>query len=395
MSPTDSIRPQLDRIQQRAFVVGGIFLLASVAGALINRDQFFRSWLAAFFFWNGVMVGSMALLMMHHLVGGRWGFAIRRFLESATRLVPLMIVLMLPLLAGLPSLYEWARPEEVAHDAVLRQKALYLNVPFFLLRFAIYFAVWQVLSHFLNKWSAEQDHGNTPELVLKLQNLSGPGLVLYAITITFASIDLLMSLEPHWFSTIYGMIIMAGQGVGTLGFMIVVTMLLARRTEFGRTLSTVQYHDLGNLLLAFVMLWAYTSFSQLLLIYAGNLPDETPFYLRRINGLPAWVATGLIVFHFAIPFVLLLSRDIKRHLNRLAAVAVLLIVMRIVDLMWLVKPAGGPGPGLDTHNPAAGFHWLDIAAPLAIGGIWVGFFIWQLKRRPLTPLETAVEVHHG
>ncbi len=378
MTPVDTIRPQLDRAQSRAFVIGGAFLVLAAIGALIDREQFFRSYLVGFMFWTGIVLGSFAIVMLHHLAGGRWGFAIRRLLESATRTLPLLLLLAVPLLFGLGTLYEWARPEVVAHDAVLQRKALYLNVPFFLLRLAIYFAIWFVMMYLLNKWSAEQDTSDDPALVRKLQNFSGPGLVLYGLTVTFLSIDLLMSLQPHWFSTIFGMIIMCGQGVSTLAFMIAVATLMAQRTPYGQSLSTVQYHDLGNLLLAFVMLWAYTSFAQLLLIYSGNLPEEIPYYLRRFYGAPGWIGVALIVFHFAIPLLLLLSRDVKRHLRRLAAVSVWLLIMRVVDLLWVVKPAG---------EGAHIFHWLDIVVPLGIGGVWVGFFVYQLKKRPLAPLH--------
>ncbi|MGH7425587.1 MAG: hypothetical protein ACREJP_05415, partial [Candidatus Methylomirabilales bacterium] len=354
-------------------------LMLCLAGAWLNTEQFFRSYLLAYLYWISISLGSFGIVMLHHLTGGGWGFLIRRLLESGTRTLPLMALLFVPLLVGLPHLYLWAQPAAVAADEALRHKSLYLNVPFFTLRTAVYFAAWIGLASVLNRWSLRQDRTAEPHLTRRLQILSGPGLVVYGLTATFASIDWVMSLDPHWFSTIYGMIFIMGQGLTTLAFMITVALILGGRGPLAAAISPARIHDLGNLLLAFVMLWAYLAFSQFLIIWSGNLSEEIPWYLHRGQGGWEWVALFLIVFYFGIPFLLLLSRETKRRARVLVAVAAALVLIRLVDLFWLVAP---------TFHPAGvRIHWMDLVAPVALGGIWTATFIWYLKGISLVPLH--------
>jgi hypothetical protein len=317
--------------------------------------------------------------MLHHLVGGGWGFVIRRLLEAGTRTFVVLAALFIPLLFGLPKLYTWAQPAAVAADPELQYKAPYLNVKLFIVRAVIYFVVWIVLAHFLNKWSFEQDRTANPALTTRLEGLSGPGLILYGLTVTFASVDWAMSLEPHWFSTIYGMLFMIVQALAAMAFVIVVVMLLAQTEPLSRVALPAQLNDLGNLQLMFVMLWAYLAFSQFLIIWSGNLRDEIPWYLRRATGGWAALAVILIVLHFAAPFFLLLLRSVKRRVRVLGAVSVGLIVMSLIDVYWLIVPGfGESGPHL---------HWMDVLAPIGIGGIWIAAFLWQLAKKPLLPLH--------
>jgi hypothetical protein len=379
MNELESVRPQLDRLQQRSLIIGVAGLVLCAGGALVRPDQFFPPYLVAYLFWLGIALGSFAILMLHHMVGGGWGFVIRRFLESSTRTIPLMAVLFVPILFGLHRLYEWTHPEIVAHDQALQHKSAYLNVPFFLIRLVIYFAVWLVVAYYLNKWSVEQDRTADAKLTRRLQVLSGPGLILYGATVTFASIDWAMSLEPHWFSTIYGMLFMVGQGLNTLAFMVVVLALVADQRPLSAVVSRSHFQDLGNLLLAFVMLWAYISFSQFLIIWSGNLPEEIPWYLRRLAGAWKWIGAALILFHFMLPFLLLLSRGLKRNVRLIAIVAIAIMLMRLVDLYWIVQPA---------FRHAGLFNLLmSLAALIGIGGLWIAVFIWQLKDRPVLPLH--------
>ncbi len=379
MNSVESLQPQLDRLRQRSLLLGGIALALCALGALRNPTQFFRSYLLGYVFWIGIALGCAAIVMLHHMVGGAWGFVIRRLLESGTRTLLWMALLFVPLLLGLSHLYSWARPGAVAGDRILQYKSPYLNPPFFLVRTVVYFAAWIGLAHFLNKWSFEQDRTAEPALTGRLQALSGPGLIIYGLTVTFASVDWVMSLEPHWFSTIYGMMFMVAQALAALAFVIVVAMLLSDHKPLSDVISASHFHDLGNLLLAFVMLWAYLSFSQYLIIWSGNLQDEVPWYVSRSTGGWAWLAVFLIVFHFAVPFLLLLSRDIKRRMWVLAMVAAALIFMSWVDLFWLVVPAFEPaGPRV---------HWMDLVAPIGIGGIWIAGFISQLQGKALLPLH--------
>jgi len=370
----------LHRLQWRAFTVGMVALGIAVMGAIAMPQQFFRSYLVAYLFWFGIAMGSLAILMIYHITGGAWGAVIRRLLESATRTMPLLALLFVPLLFGLPDLYEWARPEEVAHDPILQHKSLYLNVPFFLIRAGFYFVVWCVVIWFLNRWSLEQDRTTDPEaLATRLEQLSRGGLVAVGLTVTFASIDWAMSIEAHWYSTIYGIMIAGGQILAAMAFVIPVAALLSDRGPLTGVISAEQFHDLGKLMLAFVMLWAYFSFSQFLIVWSANLTEEIPWYLRRLQGGWQWVGAALVVFHFAIPFVILLSRTLKRNARRLALVALTMVGMRLVDVYWLIAPAFSPGQ--------FAIHWLDLATVVGLGGVWLAAFVWQLKGRPLVPLH--------
>jgi len=367
----------LQQFERPAIIIGAIGILVSFVGAATSTDQFFRSWLLSYLFWFAIALGALPLVMLHHLVGGKWGFATRRILESVTRTLPLMTILFLPVLLGIHSLYEWSHEEVVAQDIILQHKSPYLNSTFFVARAAGYFALWLILGYLLNRWSAEQDSTGDPSIVKRFQHLSGPGLIIYALTITFAATDWVMSLEPHWFSTIYGMMFMVGQTLTTLAFVIAILALLADTPPLSNFLKPEILNDLGNLLFAFIMLWAYLSFSQYIIIWSGNLPEEIPWYLRRSRGGWQWIAVALALFHFAIPFFLLLVRRYKRRRQVISAIAVAVVVMRLVDLMWLVVPA---------HEPAFHVHWLDLATLAGIGGLWVAGFSRQLRKRSLLPL---------
>jgi hypothetical protein len=316
---------------------------------------------------------------------------IRRLLEGSARTMPLVTVLFIPVAFGLGHLYEWAHPETVQADRILQHKALYLNVPFFLARSVFYFLAWLVLAHFLNKWSQQQDETGDPALAGRMETLSGPGLVLFGATATFASFDWVMSLEPHWFSTIFGLSFMVGQVLTAFPFAIAVAIFLSRQKPMSEAISASHFHDLGKLTLAFVMIWAYLSFSQFLIIWSGNLPEETPYYIKRLTGGWQFFQLALILFHFALPFVLLLSRSLKRSGAKLARVVVLILIMRFVDLYLQIIPTG--------HHPEFHFHWLDLAAAIGLGGVWLGFFLRKLVTRPVLPLrdphfEEALESGH-
>jgi hypothetical protein len=379
MNSPQSIQAGLDRFQKGSLVVGLLGLMLCFAGAIHSPGQFFRSYHLAFVFWVGVALGCTAILMLHHLVGGRWGFLLRRLLESGTRTFYLLAVLALPLLFGLRLLYSWADPEKVKLDPILQYKQPYLNVPFFILRTVIYFGAWVALAYFLNKGSLEQDETANPDLTKRLQRLSGPGLIIYGLTVTFASVDWVMSLEPRWFSTIYGMIFMVTQALAAMSLMIIAVILLSTQKPFSDLVTKRVLNDYGNLLLTFTMLWAYLSFSQYVIIWSGNLQEEIPWYVTRASGGWAWVAIALIVFHFAVPFLLLLSRYVTRRTRWLGTVAALQIIMSVIDVFWLTVPA------YERLGPQ--FHWMDWLAILGIGGVWIWRFMANAKSRPLLPLH--------
>jgi len=365
--------------RQRSLAVGVVAIVLCLIGAYFNRQQFFRSYLTAYIFWLGIPLGAFGVLMTHHLVGGTWGFVIQRLLESAIRTFLVTALLFLPILFGIPDLYLWARPESMAHDEILRQKTLYLNVPFFIFRAIVYFAIWISVSHFLTRWSDDLDRAADGAFTQRLQNLSGPGLVLYGLTVTFSAIDWVMSLEPRWYSTIYGMIFMVSHALVALAFVTGVGFVLWKRRPLANVTASWVFQDLGNMLLALVMFWAYLSFSQFLLIWVENLKNETPWYLHRITGGWGVIASILIVFEFALPFLLLLSRAVKRKAETLCALAFMIVVIHLVEVFWFVAPAFHPG--------VFSIHWLDLAAPLGIGGLWLSAFLWQLESRALYPFH--------
>jgi hypothetical protein len=371
--------PALNRWQRPLLFVGLVALAISAAGWFLRPDQFFRSYLLAYIFWAGLTLGCLAILMMQYLTGGAWGIILRRALESATRTLPLLLLLFIPLLFGLHRLYIWTNQQVVASDPLLEHKRPFLNIPFFLVRAALYFVCWMGLSFLLNRWSREQDRTGAAKFAWRLEHLSGPGLFFLAVTLTLAMIDWIMSLEPRWYSTIYAVGFMAGEMLAAFAFTIAVIILLSASRPLADVLRRKHFRDLGNLLLTFVMLWAYCAFSQYLLIWSGNLREEIPWYLRRTVGGWGWVAIVLIVFHFFLPFFLLLFREIKDHRRMLVVVAALVILLRFVDLFWLVEPAFYP------QNFS--LHWLDLLATVGVGGLWLAVFIWQLGARPLLPLK--------
>jgi len=372
------------------FLLAGLVASAlCAAGWFLDADQFYRSYIWCYMFYIGVPLGATALLMLQYLTGGAWGIVIRRHCEAASRTFPLLLILFIPIVVGIPHLYQWSHADIVAHDAVLRHKQVYLNVPFFLIRAAFYFAGWSLIAHLLYKWSGEQDRGDR-RAASRLSALSGPGLVFYGFSVTFMAVDWVLSINPHWFSTIFGMLFIAGEGLAAIAFLICVLVIFSSRPPLSDILTARHLHDVGKLLLAFVMVWAYFSFSQLLIIWSGNLPEEIPWYLNRFAGGWQYIGLGLVALHFALPFALLLSRDLKRNFNLLCSVAILVLVMRFVDLYWMVAP--------DFSKQRFTVSWMDFLMPVALGGIWLATFLWQLERRPLIPLgdphlEEALE--HG
>jgi hypothetical protein len=375
----DAAIPALAGLQRRLLIAGAVGAAVSLVGALLNARQFFQSYLMAYMLCLGVTLGCLALGMVHQLSGGAWGVLIRRPIGAATRVLPIMTVLFLPVLAGMRTLYPWTDATRVAADEVLQHKHLYLNVPFFLVRAAVYFGVWNLLTYLLNAWSLEQDRNPDPRLARRMQKLSAVGLLGYGLTITFASFDWLMSLEPHWFSTIYGVLIMGGQGLSAMALMIAVLVWLGRRPPLDRIVVPAHFHDLGNLMLAFVMLWAYFSFSQYLIIWAGNLPLEISWYQHRLQTGWRTVGVTLILFHFAVPFVVLLSRTVKRAPDLLIRVAIGILVLRLIDLFWLIAP--------EFHENGLVVHWLDVVLPLSMGALWLAAFVWQLRGRAILPVH--------
>lgn len=358
----------LETASRAARVVGAIGLILMLVGFAIDSAQFYRSYLTGFLFVVGLALGSLAWLMLGHLVGGEWSLAIRRILEGGARTLPLTAALFLPVVLGAGTLYgEWLHP----HDDLIRAKSAYLNLPFFGARSAAYFLAWLLLALAVHRGRG--------------RGLSAPGLLVYGFTMSFAAVDWAMSVEPHWLSASYGLQFIVGQGLSALAFAILILAALRTAEPFRRLLTAQHFRDLGTLLFAFVLLWAYLAFTQYLIIWSANLPEEIPWYRHRVHGGWQAVAVALLAGHFAVPFALLLSRGVKERAPILAAVAAGLLLLRLVDLHWMVQP------GLARSGPAP--HWLDLAVPAGLGGIWLRFFLRQLKGRSEPPPFPEAATH--
>jgi len=395
----DLTAPQAVRkLSQRSLIVGVIFAVIAVGLAAIRPGEFYRAYLAGFMCWLGIALGSMAILMIRHLTGGGWGTVIRRILGAAMRTLPLLAVLFIPLIFGMRRLYIWAQPLGNIENKHLREHLeqltqSYLTVNGFIVRAVFYFAIWNLLSFLLSMWSKQSDSANSPDNSEKFKAVSGPGLILYGFTISFAAIDWVMSLDPSWISTIFGLIVLIGEVLSAMCFAVVVERILVDYKPMSEMLKPDFVHDHGKWMLAFTMVWAYFNFSQWLIIWAGNLPSEITFYLKRLSGGWGSIGLTLVLFHFVIPFAMLLSRPFKRNIRKLVWVAVLLLVMGYVDLFWIIEP---------NFSPVLAVTLADIVVPIAIGGIWLWYFFRNLAALPLLPaydvdahevLEYEAKVH--
>ena len=386
--------PVIQTLQTQALFVGLVGAVASIVGAFLAPESFYSAYLSGYMFWLGLALGCMAILMLYHLVGGGWGTVIRRILESGMMTLPLMFVLFIPILLHLPRLYFWARPEVLSDPKtdpkIVEIAGSYLNFNGILWRYIFYFAIWIGMAYFLNRWSTEQDTVSG-QSTLRFRAMSSIGLVIYSLTISFAVIDWVMSLQARWISTIYGLIFVAGEALSAFCFCVVIETILRKRKPMSEYLTDTEVHDHGKLILAFVMVWTYFNFSQWLIIWAGNLPEEIPWYMRRMNGGWEYVGLFLVVFQFAIPFALLLSRQLKRDTHTLVRIAAWILLMRMIDIYWHVEPA---------LHPTFHLSWLHFTVLAGIGGLWLAYFLHNLKSRPLLAVNAPQtvrfleEAHH-
>lgn len=370
----DSVRA----LGSRSLLVGGVGLVLLAVGFFVNKKQFFEAYLVAWIYFVLIALGCLGISMLHQMTRGAWGLVMRRVLEAGARTLPYLAVLFVPILFGMQELYPWTRPEMAAQELV-RHKAAYLNVPFFIVRYVLYFALWSFLAWQLSRLSLAQDNSSDPNLARRMQVYAAPGLLIFCLTVSFASFDWIMSLDPLWHSTIYGVYLIGCTGLAGFAFLNVTGLWLARREPMQHALASRHFHDYGKLMLAFTMLWAYFSFSQFLIIWSGNLPEEIGFYLNRTTGAWKWLSLVLPLLHFVLPFVLLLSRNLKRDAPRLAKVAAFVLVMRYVDIYWQIVPNFSP----DSLVP----HWQYFAAIVGLGGLWLGLFARELASRPLLPVN--------
>jgi hypothetical protein len=380
-----SAPPVVKLIGRRSLMIGAVASVIAVIVGFSNPTVFMRGYLISYMDWLGICLGSMVILMIRHLTGGGWGMVIRRILGAAMRTVPLMAALFVPLaIFGLPRIYPWALPLESVQDPTVREHLAhnkfvlngYLNPRGFVLRAILYFAIWFLLVYLLSKWSKEQNSPPVRDNSARFKAVAGPGIILYAFTVSFAAIDWVMSLDPSWISTIYGLLFVAGELIAALSFAVVIERILYRYKPMALLLRPEFVHDHGKFMLTFIMVWAYFSFSQWLIIWAGNLPTEITWYMRRLHGGWAWVGLFLVIFHFAVPFGILLSRPFKRDITKLVWLAAWMLFARYVDLFWLVEP---------NFSPTFAVTWADLLIPFGMGGLWIAYFCRNLDSLPLLP----------
>ena len=395
MTVADTIRPVIDRAQRGALMVAAIGLIATVALGFHDWTQFFHSYLFAFVYWMTFAMGPLGFLQLHHMTGGRWGLPLRRILEAATRTIPVMLVLFLPLLAGIKRLYPWAADPSILGDEPSDHfRKLWLQPGFFIVRAFIYFAIWILLSSLYNSWSRRQDQTADLSLKNKMTALAGPGIILWSLAWSWAMVDWVMSLEPLWFSSIYGMVFMVISLLSAVCLCVLMLRMLDSYQPLHDSYDPPRLNDIGNFMLVFTLLWTYMSFAQFLIIWSGNLKQEIPWYKVRAFTSWGYIAAALLILHFFVPFFILLQRRVKRRLERLSILAFWMLLISLVDVFWLVVPA--------FPNQRTGPHVspVDICALVGIGGIWISAYMAQLKKMPLLPLhdprfEGVLEHSHG
>jgi hypothetical protein len=366
--------------QMPALIIGVIGLAACAVGWMMQPQEFFRSYLPAYIFWFDIVAGALGVLCLQYTTGGEWGLLIRRPLGAAARTMIAMAVLFIPIVLGMKYIYSWADQGIPGHSEAMHFKQQWLEPKAWIIRSAIYFAIWILWAWRIRILSLRFYEDRSPYTELSRRRWSAAGLLMIVLTLTFASIDWVMSLEPLWFSSMYGISFTIGAGLSAFVFVTLLLTQLAKTEAMANVVKPSHFRDLGNLMFAFIMLWAYTAFSQFLLIWYANLKEEVPYYLRRQHGAWGMIAGFLIVFHFFVPFFMLLMRTIKDRPQTLAIVTIILLVMRFVDVYWLTAPA------FSDH-----FHFSiwTIAALAGIGGIWLWAFIQQLKGQTIIPIHES------
>ncbi|MGA7616909.1 MAG: hypothetical protein WBX15_17195 [Thermoanaerobaculia bacterium] len=368
------------RFQRRAALFGAIALAASIVWGFFRPDQFFQAWLVGYIYWLGISLGSLSLLMVYYLTGGMWGYVPRRPLEAAANTLPLMVVYCIPVMIGMHYLYPWSRPGALL-DPDIKHQYPYLNIPFFVIRAIFYFAIWILLAWWYRRKSALQDETADESIQMRLFQVSGPALVVYCVLTTFAGWDWIMSIAPKWHSTIFGMVVIVNQGLSAMAFAVAITFWLWKRPEIRRYANAEVFHDMGNMLLMFIMFWAYVVFSQFLIIWSGNLKSEIAWYLPRYKT--NWIGIGLfiVLFYFFIPFLFLLFRWVKSGRGFIIGIAGALLFVRLIDVIWTIEP--------NFHPTGLSISWMDILVPVGMGAFWMVWFLWELKKLPLLALHDA------
>ncbi len=372
---TSTFHSTLRSWQKRAFVAGGVAAAICAVAAFFLPAQFFRAYLAAYMFWLGVCLGSLAILMLYHLTGGAWGYLIRRILEAQISTLPLMMVLFIPLAFGLSEIYLWAQPDVVEKYEAIRNSRFYLNETFFLIRAPLYFGVWLLFMFLLKRLTRKQAETGEPSLPHRLQRTSEIGLVLFGTALHFAAFDWIQTLQSHFHSSIFPLLVAATQLLSAQTFAVLVFGILTAKFRASELASTSALIDLGNLILTFLIISAYLMWFQYMLVWIANLPYGSMWYLPRILGGWGAVIIALMALQFGIPLLLLLQKPIKSNPKRLAALAGMMFILQAVLTYWLIIPVF---PGVSMLE-----HWMDFITPIAIGGLNLGMFLGQLLKHEL------------
>jgi len=371
-----------------SFLVGAIALALSVLGYFSNNKQFFFSYLTSFAFWASLGLGGLFFTMLHHISGAKWSTAILRIPQAAMSVLPILFLLFIPIIFGIKELYEWSSAEALAHNSILQGKAAYLNSTSFIVRTVIFFGAWTILTFLVNKYSRLQDEGvNTTK---QLRIVSAPGMFVFALTISFASFDWLMSLDPMWYSTIFGTYYFSGSFVIVLAFMILIASFIKNNDALKDKIGSAHFSDLGKLFFGFIVFWAYIGGAQYFFIWYANIPEETVWFLHRWVGSWKTVSLLLIFGHFLIPFISLIFYNTKRNQKLLIFFAIWIFIFHYIDMYWLTGPVN--------HHGAAHFSWMDITTFIGIGGLFVGLFWNNFTSKAVIPindpnLEASINLH--
>lgn len=384
-----TLGPQAESVKRIASIIGIAGLLLCVAGFFTDHEKFFQSYLYAFMFWAGFPIGALGILLLNNVVGGKWGVTIRRYLEATARTLPLIALFFVVILLGMKDVYAWATPANVAANEFLKHKEAYLNLPGFIIRAAICFGLWMFFLWRINKWTDEQDVTGDPEIKEKLRKFSAPALLVFVLAVSVAYIDWALSADNQFYSTVYGGMVLIANVQATFALCILTLILTSKEDRFHGRINSKILHDLGKLLFAFTIFWTYLSASQLIIIWPASLPQEITWYLDRTAGFWKAICVFVGLTMFAIPFAALLSQSRKKDPRRLQRVCVWILLVNAVYFFWLIEPPFRVVSASTTLHTSSSFtvYWTDIAAFVGIGGIWVYYFITQLRKRPLLPLK--------
>ncbi|MBI5648637.1 MAG: hypothetical protein HY962_17025 [Ignavibacteriae bacterium] len=366
------------RMTMAGLGLAGLGIVLSVLSAFGDWDRFLFGYLIGFVFFAGVAITGVFFSMLQYLVRAGWSVSIRRIPEFMGAFVPFLLVLMVPVALGVGTLYHhWVHPEH--GDVIMAGKKAWLNTPFFLARLGAYYLIWLALYYVIVGNSYRQDTTTDLKYTERNWKLSAPGMIVFGVTITFAAFDVIMSLSPHWYSTIYGVYYFAGSLVATLAMLCIIAVALRRAGLLTEWLTPARFHDLGKLLFAFNVFWAYIAFSQYLLIWYANIPEEVVFFKARFENGWQYVSYTIVFAHFFVPFIILLSQEAKKNLNVLLTGAVILLLSHFIDVYWLIMP---------NHSPeAVVFGWQELAPWLGIGGLFLLVVAWQFRRRNAIPVN--------